>query len=199
MKKTNIIIILCISVVAILVSFFGSGDRDLYKYLIIYSIIPVMLLPYIIEYIFKIKINEPIIFIYLIFVILAHFFGTILDFYKQFYMYDKIVHTLSGVMSSFLALVILHKLKMYNKKNLLFNIIFIIAIALAIASLWEIYEFTFDNIFGKDAQRVLKTGVGDTMTDIIVALIGSFWVSLMYLYEGVKNKKLLVISFISKI
>ena len=53
-------------------------------------------------------------------------------------------------------------------------------------------EFTCDNLFGKDAQNVLTTGVDDTMWDMIVAFIGSILVSILYIIEVKTHKKILV-------
>ena len=68
-----------------------------------------------------------------------------------------------------------------------------------VASLWEIFEFTTDNLLGGDAQRVVATGVTDTMKDIICALLGSILFSFCYLYECLKNKTLLIKEFIKKL
>ena len=70
---------------------------------------------------------------------------------------------------------------------------------LMVAGLWEIFEFTVDNLLGGDAQKVLTTGVTDTMKDIICALLGSILFSFCYLYECVKNKNLIIKEFIKKL
>ena len=86
---------------------------------------------------------------------------------------------------------------MYDNKKVLFNIIWMISITLAVASLWECFEYVANIFFGGDAQRVATTGVNDTMQDIIVAFIGAIIVSAMYIYEEIMNKKIIVKSFIS--
>ena len=121
-------------------------------------------------------------FIFLIFIILAGEFGSVLKLYEIVYWYDSFTHFLSGTLTAYLGFLILKKEKLLTKKNS-FNILFIISFVLAIAAFWEIFEFTADNIFGNDAQRVLETGVTDTMKDIICALFGGILFIVAYLYK----------------
>ena len=151
-----------------------------------------MLLPWIIKKLFKIEIPSNLITTYLIFVFMAHFLGSILDFYHIFNNYDKIMHFLSGILTAYIGLYLIMLLKSYNKKNIIFNIIFIIGFTLSIAFFWEVFEFVNDSLFGKDAQNVLTTGVDDTMWDMIVAFLGSIIISIIYIVEVKTNKKLLV-------
>lgn len=198
-KRFNYILITVVSLISLYIAFFGNIERTLYKYLIVFSIIPVMLIPYALKKFFKLKLDEVIITLYLIFIFFAHFLGTIVNLYYKIPIYDKLMHTLSGVMTSFLALIILIKFKKYNNKSLAFNIIYIIAITSMIALMWEIYEFTNDGLFNKDAQRVLQTGVTDTMTDMIVAFLGSCAFSLFYAFEKIYKKNFLISLFIKQV
>ena len=97
---------------------------------------------------------------------------SILNFYNNMYCYDKIIHFLSGIVISFLAIEFLTKIGYYSK-NIFYNIIFILGISSLVAVFWEYFEYISDIIFDKDAQNVLKTGVNDTMQDLIVATLGS--------------------------
>ena len=181
MKKINLSIVIVGIALGIITSINPIIDNDIYELLIRLSVIPVMLLPIFIKKIFKIDISETTIFAYLTFVFLAHLLGSIYNFYSLFSWYDKFTHFLSGILTSILSLIILDKFKI--KKSKIFNIIFIIAITLSIASLWEFYEFTCDNLFIKDAQKVIKTGVDDTMLDMIAAFIGSVIFSIIYSFK----------------
>ena len=198
MKKTKIInwvIIIGISLFSLFYLFFGNHEQGLYKNLIIISIIPVMLLPFLLNKFFKANINPEIELVYLIFIIFAHFLGTILNFYYKIGIYDKAMHGLSGVMTSILAIIILVKSKCYEKNPIWVNVLFIISITLTVAALWEFFEFTNDNIFGKDAQKVLTTGVDDTMLDMISAFAGSIIFSVIYIIESKLKKKILITKF----
>lgn len=67
-------------------------------------------------------------------------------------------------------------------KNKCFNIIYMICVTLAVVSLWEIFEYSSNILFGGDAQKVV-----DTMQDIIVAFIGSLFVCLIYGFYSTIN------------
>ena len=202
MKKIKIInwlIIISISIFSIIYLFFGNHEQGLYKNLIIISIIPVLLIPFIFNKLFKTNINPEIELVYLIFIFFAHFLGTILNFYYKIGIYDKAMHGLSGVMTSILAVIILVKSKCYDKNPVWVNVLFIISVTLSVAAFWEFFEFTNDNIFNKDAQKVLTTGVDDTMLDMISAFVGSIIFSILYIIESKLHKKLLITNFADKI
>jgi len=198
-KLINWIIIINISIFSIFWLFFGSHEHGLYKNLIIISIIPVLLIPTLLNKFSKIKIEPEIELVYLTFIVIAQFLGGSLNFYYKISFYDKAMHGISGVMTSILALVILVKSKCYKKNPIWVNVLFIICVTLSVAALWEFFEFINDNIFSKDAQKVLTTGVDDTMMDMIMAFIGSLIFSVIYIIEKKTNKKGLVVKFAEKI
>ena len=202
MNKTRLInnlIIIGISIFSIFWLFLGNHEQTLYKNLIIISIIPVLLIPFLIRKLFKIKIEPEVELIYLLFIFFAQFLGGSLNLYSKISLYDKLIHGISGIMTSFLALIILVKSNSYNKNPIWVNVLFIICVTLSVAALWEFFEFINDNIFGKDAQKVLSTGVSDTMFDMLAAFIFSIIFSTLYIIEEKLNKNILVKKFINKI
>ena len=44
---------------------------------------------------------------------------------------------------------------------------------MAVAGLWELAEYAINLVTGRDVQHVLDTGVGDTMQDMLVCMIGT--------------------------
>ena len=128
---------------------------------------------------------------------MSHFLGVTCELYGQIFWYDKFIHFLSGIITSFIAIYILEKIK--NRHNLLFNILFIIAFSLMVASLWEIFEYLSSYYFNVDPQRVALTGVSDTMKDIIVAFLGSILISLSYYFENTEGYQLLTKKFINQL
>ena len=167
--------------------------------LICFSIIPVMFVPYLLDNLLNLKFTKQMETIYYIFIFFAHFLGSIMNFYDLLIGYDKVMHFLSGMLSAFIAFILLVHMKHYKKKDHIFTILFVIAITLSIASLWEFYEFTFDNLFNKDAQNVVSTGVNDTMWDMIMAFFGSLVVIVEYIREIIKNKYKTILNFIEEV
>ena len=163
---------------------FSSLDKGIVIFLKDASIILTILVPYMLNKLFKLNINETLIFIWIVFIFLAHFLGVICNLYNEWEMFDKVTHTFSGVLSGGVAILMLDRVK---SKNILFNIIFILSFTSLCACLWEVFEFTCNALVGGDAQRVALTGVSDTMWDIIVAFFGSLFVSAFYF---LKNQKI---------
>ena len=192
MKKINNIIII-VSLIVELIYFIMNPIITVDNILLLLSYIPVIFIPRIFNFIFKkskIKITDDIEFVYLIFLILAFLFGSIMGGYSKIYWYDSFTHLLSGVFTAFMAPILLKWLNRYDKKDIVFNIIYIILITLSVAVLWECTEFTIDKILGTDTQKVLTTGVNDTMKDMICALVGSVLYSIYYLYSLSKKSNI---------
>ena len=102
-------------------------------------------------------------------------------YYNKWAMYDKVTHTISGVLTAYVSLLFIPE----RSEKLWFNVLFIIAFSWMCAGLWETFEFVCDTFFNGDAQRVAATGVTDTMTDMLVAFAGASVFSFGYY---IKNK-----------
>ncbi len=144
----------------------------------------VLFIPKTLKSIFKIKITNAMELVYVVFIILAQFFGSVVNLYNTVWWYDLFAHFISGVLTSVLALVVMDWFGVYKEKNKGFNILFIICFTLMIASLWEFLEYGTDVFLGMDVQHSLDTGVSDTMEDMLIAFVGSIIVSVTYILEG---------------
>lgn len=201
MKKIVMITNYVLVISAILGSYYLVLTRDNQLGLILKdsSIIITITLPYLIEFILRKKIPLGIKTFYILFVFLAQFLGVTIELYNEWAYFDKFTHWLSGILTALLSLSVLKYLDMYEEHKIAFNIIWMISITLAVASLWEFFEYIANIFFGGDAQRVALTGVNDTMQDMLVAFIGSILVSIMYVYEVICHKKIIVNSFVEEI
>lgn len=199
MKKISwickfVVVVLCILGIAYAFPMILEGDW--YEVGIRLTIILTALVPTMVRKILHLKISYTMELVYLLFIIFGHFIGSILGIYNEISHYDKIMHTLSGVLTSFIALIVLNNINQYKFKNVIFNIVFMIVFSLAVAGIWEIFEFTSDILFQADAQRVAISGVNDTMLDMIVALFGSILVCIEYGIEVCIHKKGLVYALV---
>ena len=75
---------------------------------------------------------------------------------------------------------------MYKASNRLFNFIFCVFFAAGAACIWEIAEFSIDQLTASNLQHNLDTGVVDTMEDMICGTVGGIIFST---YMLLKNKK----------
>lgn len=130
----------------------------------------------------KDKVNDKLVFIYYFYIFILLVLGCLARFYSLFTYYDVFAHFMSGFASSLIALYILNYFKIQNK-NIILNIIMVVSVTLAVASFWEIFEYTASIIFKDDVQNVLKTGVRDTMEDIIASLIASMLFIFVYVLK----------------
>lgn len=170
--------------------FYDQLSGGIYDRLLIgLAIIPVLLGPWLIKKLFKYEMCELLKFCYYIFTLLGLILGSVLKFYQLIPGFDKFVHFISGIISAVVALIFLKYSKTNTKSTpIWFQILFIICCTLAIASIWEFFEFFCDKITKGDAQYVMKTGVDDTMEDMLVAFLGSILFSFYYYYQMSKAK-----------
>ena len=161
------------------------------------SYLVTIILPFVPDLIEKINLHTStkLRLAYSSFLVIAMVLGIDLDWYKTLIIfgspsYDKIVHTLSGVFSAFLAKEVLDnvydgkesavkststsrtseiKVKKYSTA---FAFLFIVSFVFFIAAAWECFEFSYDQLCGGHMQELNAPGVGDTMGDIISAGIG---------------------------
>lgn len=121
-------------------------------------------------------------FIIVLFVYATLFLGEIHGFYTRFWWWDVVLHAGSGLAFGFLGFLILYSLYRNGRFQAPPSLIAFLSstVALAIGALWEIVEFAIDNIFGTNMQ---KSGLRDTMWDLIVNLAGALVIAISsYLY-----------------
>ncbi len=99
----------------------------------------------------------------LIFILLSVFAGRGLEIYRIIPPWDKALHFMSGFIFVFIGKNIYVKLNGNTHNTSLMNL-FTLSFAVAIAGMWEIYEFTIDNLFNMVSQN---GSLNDTMWDII--------------------------------
>jgi len=98
------------------------------------------------------------------------FLGEGMDFYQRFAHWDKLLHLYGGSVVAVLAFVTVYTLHYTHKVRLSIPLIgfFTVIFALAVGALWEIGEFTVDNVF----MRQTQDNLADTMWDLIDDLVG---------------------------
>jgi hypothetical protein len=127
----------------------------------------------------------------LLFVMAALIFGEIFDFYYKFGWWDDVLHTLSGFVIAMVAFIFIKQLNenvdIRVTLSPFFAALFAVSFSMAISVVWEIFEYSMDTWFGVNMQ---KSGLVDTMNDLIVATIGAVIVGVMgylYLKNGANN------------
>ena len=138
------------------------------------------------------KVPNQMYYLTIAFVFFASPVGSILNFYRTFGPYDKIVHFFSGVLIAAFGYMIIWKMINRNKidekeqnKFLGISVLFAMLAAGAGAGLWEIMEFTMDIL----ASGTMQRGMVDTITDMIAGDLGGICYGLTMLYIGKKSLK----------
>ena len=122
------------------------------------------------------KLVHQLNFIILAFTLIAYPLGSCLDFYARFPGYDKLMHMLSGAFVSLMCILLYCALKpehRIGRGDFWLALLFTFFGSMAVAGLWELAEYAINLVSGRDVQHVLDTGVGDTMQDMLVCMIGT--------------------------
>lgn len=125
-----------------------------------------------------------IVFSYILFLFGSQFLGNIMNWYDISW-WDTFMHFISGGLLAFIALGLYERFIHVNGKGDIPPwFVFLIAFAIPALGgvLWEIYEFTTDQVFGTTLQGV---GVTDTMTDLMGDVAGGLIVAI---FAGVRIK-----------
>jgi hypothetical protein len=141
-------------------------------------------IPSFIERKFKVQYPSEFEIALMIFIFLSLVLGSMGRFYEIFPWWDIFLHTLSGVLIGLVgfSMVYLLNRSTWEKIRLsrAFVALFAFCFSMAFGVIWEIYEYTVDGLFGWNMQR---SGLNDTMTDLIVYTIGTGIIAVLgYLY-----------------
>ncbi len=147
-------------------------------------------LPILIEKRFDIDIPIELELIILIFIYASIFLGEAHNYYYKYHWWDLMLHTLSAIVLGLLGFIFVYALnKDMNvslKLNPFFISLFSFSFALSVGTLWEIFEFFMDYFLGFNMQ---KSGLVDTMTDLMVDAIGALVISFLGYYYSKKIDK----------
>ncbi len=128
--------------------------------------------------------------------------GDGLNFYGRYPWWDSLLHLFSGAVLSFIGLWVVHILLSDSDKvvfcNKYFLALFLLMFSLACGAIWEICEYTYDDLFGTNTQQFMATtsasiyteqdiplvghdALRDTMTDLTLDFIGALIIALYVL------------------
>lgn len=119
-----------------------------------------------------------------LFVLSTLYLGEVQDFYNRFWWWDLVLHFGSAMgfgILGFLLVFMLFQGDRYAAPAWALGALSF-CLAMTVGTLWEIFEFAMDTLFGFD---MMKSGLRDTMGDLIVDAVGAALASLagvVYLY-----------------
>jgi hypothetical protein len=125
----------------------------------------------------KLQFNLPIVFSYLIFLVGSQYLGSILGWYGLGW-WDTFMHFISGAILAFSGIALYERL-IHRAAGHEISPWFVFLFTLSFASLggvlWEVYEFSCDQLFGMTLQG---GGNKDTMTDLIADTSGGLVIAI---------------------
>lgn len=139
----------------------------------------------------KLRVSRVLYFISIIFIFLSMYIGKIRNAYFIFPNWDKFLHLSSGAITTLLGLTIIYRIGKDDLEKIIKPIgiiVFLFIFSVAVAGLWEIYEYTTDFLFGLDSQR---GSLDDTMLDMISATIVTIGTCIP-IYYGLKKKPYII-------
>ena len=150
----------------------------------------VMLIPSGIERKWSISIPNYMYVLYFVFLYCAVYLGEVHSFYYVIPYWDNILHAFSGAMlgaSGYAIVIILNNAKEVNLQlSPFFVAMFAFCFALTIGTIWEIYEYLVDCMFGLNMQKYMlqdgtflagQKALQDTMEDIMVDAVSALAVT----------------------
>lgn len=140
--------------------------------------------PLILPVIFKLFRFKPVYEMYIIstvFIYFASLIGSSFHWYA-YKGFDKVLHFSSGIFATLLMVIVFFLIRKTNqiktKEDWNLMLIFINAGNLAIAAIWEFYEYALLILFNNDAINHYTQGVHDSMTDMLCAMVGGILLTL---------------------
>lgn len=144
------------------------------------------LLPLLLSRLLAWRIPPLMLALYEFFLILSIFLGEIMLLYERVSFFDDIMHLGSAALLAILGYSFIVTSAGLTSRQ---TSMYIVAFALSVGVLWELFEFTADGILGLNMQRFLsaegvplvgRAALSDTMQDLTVDLIGAASVGALY-------------------
>ena len=144
------------------------------------GIIVVTFLPLMLGRRFAVQIPAEFEVLAVVFIYASLFLGEIHGYYIRFWWWDAILHIGSGFLLGILGFLLVYVLNEHEDVDLhmrpRFVALFAFMFAVGMGGLWEIFEFAMDQVFGLNMQ---KSGLIDTMWDLIVDTVGAATISML--------------------
>ena len=166
---------------------FAVANKQWADLFVILQAIAICAIPYFLQKRFSIHTPYVLRTGFILFMFSTLIMGEIADLYNTFWWWDIILHTVSSAgitVIGFILVSIVYRDRDLKAAPLLTSFL-VFSFAMCFAALWEVYEFAIDFFFETDTP--MQPSNTDTMTDFIVAIIGSL-VICFYGYHYLKRQ-----------
>lgn len=192
-SKTAIIISILFEIFLIISSIFKVILKNDLRIKSVILLMVAIIFPFIITKICnkkKIKLPNSFQLVIIIFILLTLYFGEIKKFYDIFWWWDLFAHLIFGSYGVIIGLnlvkgIIKKDINVTSNRFTMLKLIFAFSFTVTLGVLWEVFEFLGDYLFN---TSMVKGGLDDTMTDLIVK-IGAALIVAIIIYLKDRNKK----------
>lgn len=170
----------------------------------------VLHIPAFIQEIYHFKIPYLLDFVLITFAFSGFILGDVFNFYGRIPYWDSVLHAFSGVVIAYVGFIVIEYLDKEFTIPLsvspLFMSLIVVSVALAIGAIWEIGEYTVDDIFHTNNQQYMEStrstlydeddiplqghdALNDTMKDLMLDLAGAIGVACIEYRKLEKKQK----------
>ena len=146
------------------------------------AILIISFLPAAIERQFRVHLPIEFSLVVNLFLYASFALGEVRGFYQQIWWWDLLLHSVSALVIGIVGFLIIYVFHMTRRVEIapIYIAVGTFCFALSFGVLWEIFEFGMDWFFGFNMQ---KSGLVDTMTDLMVDTVGALLASIAgYIY-----------------
>lgn len=125
-------------------------------------------------------------FIAVLFILASLYLGEIQQFYQLIWWWDMALHGTAGLLMGIFGFLLVYILNENPRVELQmmpgFIALFAFFFSISIGTVWEIFEFLMDQLFGFNMQKEMfgdVSGLTDTMWDMIINAVGAAVISLL--------------------
>ena len=179
--RGTLILLQAIMAVELLLAF---HERQWINAFLVMAIMAITLSPAVIGRRFRVYFPPEFQVLAVVFVFAALFLGEIHSYYVRFWWWDIALHTSSGLLMGILGFLLVYVLNENERVDIhmrpRFVALFAFVFAVAVGTLWEIFEFAMDQVVGTTMQKPMlgdPSGLTDTMWDMIVNALGALAIS----------------------
>jgi len=144
------------------------------------GVVIIAFIPSLFGYRFHMRIPAEFELLAVVFVYASLFLGNLKGYYLKYWWWDILLHTSSGLILGILGFLLVYvineheDIEMHMKPS--FVALFAFMFSIGMGAIWEIFEFSLDQLFGMTTQL---GGLQDTMVDLIVDGAGALFISLL--------------------
>ena len=135
-------------------------------------------MPSVIKWRFGIYIPVEFILINTLFLFASFALGEVRAFYLRIWWWDLMLHGFSAIIMGIVGFLFVYVFYAQKKIEMppVYISLFSFSFAVSLGVVWEIFEFLMDHFFG---TNMMKSGLDDTMTDLMMDVAGAFAASMI--------------------